>query len=375
MPSQVPLETNDLQENFEDFFEKSLCGFVIADSKGFIIRANSKIAGWMGCSPNDLNGKKFSDLLSIGGKIYYETHLGPLLRMQGYFDEVVVDLKSDTGLKLRVMINALERRDKDGQPFFIRFTILKASDRLQFEQNLQQAKNIAEAELIKQKEMVTLREQLIAVLGHDLRNPLSAITMAAELLIATSDTSNSRLLNTIKRSSDRMTELVMNIMDFARTRLGEGIILKRQDMELEPVIQQLVAEMKLVYPNRVITTNFQIKNSVYCDDNRIAQLVSNLLSNALNHGSLSYPVHVNVKEVDGEVEISVTNKGKPISPDIHGHLFAPFTREGNRPSQNGLGLGLFICSEIAQAHGGDLSFISNEEETCFTFRLNCKKPS
>ena len=373
--ARVPSETNNLQESFEDFFENSLCGFIIADSKGFIIRANSKIAGWMGCSPNDINGKKISDLLSIGGKIYYETHLAPLLGLQGSFDEVVVDLSSYSGQKLRVMINALQRKDEDGQPSFIRFTILKASDRLQYEQNLQQANNIAETELIKQRELVTLREQLIAVLGHDLRNPLSAISIAVDLLIATSAKSDLRLLTTIKKSSDRMAELVMNILDFARTRLGEGIVLKKQDMELEPVIEQLVAEMKLIYPTRDITTNFQVKKSVFCDEFRIAQLVSNLLSNALNHGSNSSPVHVNAKEVDGDVEISVTNKGTPIPPDFHQNIFAPFKREGNRPSQNGLGLGLFICSEIAQAHGGNLSFTSDVEETCFTFRLNCKKPS
>ena len=373
--SQVPQTNNELQENFEDFFEESLCGFIIADSKGFIVRANTKIARWMECSPHDLIGKRFSDLLSIGGKIYYETHLGPLLGMQGYFDEVVVDLSSQSGKKIRVMINALQRTNKDDKPFFIRFTILKASDRLQYEKNLQEAKIIAETELIKQKEMVILREQLIAVLGHDLRNPLSAIAIAVDLLIETSDITSLRLLTTIKKSSDRMIELVMNIMDFARTRLGEGIVLKRQDMEVEPLIQQLVSELKLVYPKRDIITNIQVKNIVFCDSHRIAQLVSNLLSNALNHGNNSSPVYVHAKEDDGDVEITVTNKGKPIPIHIHENIFAPFTREGNRPSQNGLGLGLFICSEIAQAHGGSLTFTSTDEETCFTFRLNCKKAS
>ena len=103
-----------------------MCGFIIADTKGFILRANEKVAAWIECNTDELKGKRFSDLLAVGGKIYYETHLSPLLRMQGFFDEVVLEISSTTGRKLRVMVNADERRDKDGKPCFIRFTLLKS---------------------------------------------------------------------------------------------------------------------------------------------------------------------------------------------------------------------------------------------------------
>lgn len=373
MEAQIPSNTNQLQENFEDFFETALCGFIIADTKGSIVRANKKIAGWVNCTTDELKGKRFSDLLAIGGKIYYETHLWPLLRMQGFFDEVVLELSSTTGPKLRVMVNALERRDKDSQPCFIRYTILKANDRLQYEQNLQEAKKIAETELIKQKEMVTLREQLIAVLGHDLRNPLSAMAMAVDLLIASSPRGNNAiLLATVKRSSSRMRELVNNIMDFARSRLGEGIVLTREDIDLEPVLEQVVAEMRLVYPKREITALFEITEPVNCDSHRIAQLLSNLVANALSHGDAGSPVHIHAFHNNRNLELSVCNNGDPIPADLHEHLFAPFTREASRPTQQGLGLGLYICSEIARAHNATLSFTSSAKETCFTFRMDHK---
>ncbi|MEO5990298.1 MAG: HAMP domain-containing sensor histidine kinase, partial [Ferruginibacter sp.] len=265
MEPAIPINANSLQENFEDFFEQALSGFIIADAKGIIIRANKKIAGWINCSTDDLKNKKFSDLLSIGGIIYYETHLGPLLHMQGFFDEVVLEISCIDRPKFKVMVNAMERKDENGKLCFIRYTILKASDRLQYEQNLQLAKTIAEKEIARQAEMVTLREQLIAVLGHDLRNPLAAVTMAADMLSNSAGEENSFLISTLKRSTFRMAELINNIMDFARTRLGQGIILKRKDIELEPLLQHVLEEMKLIYPKRDIKFIYEVPIPINCD--------------------------------------------------------------------------------------------------------------
>ena len=366
----MTIATNNLQEDFEDFFESALCGFITANANGIIVRANKKVAGWMECSTNELTGKRFSDLLAVGGKIYYETHLWPLLRMQGFFDEVVVELNSTTGQRLRVMVNAFETRDKNGNPCFIRFTILKASDRLQYEQNLQEEKKIAEKELIIQKEIVMLREQLIAVLGHDLRNPLSAITLAVEFLSLSLGERDANILTILKKSTLRMSELVNNIMDFARTRLGEGIILSKQNTVLEPLLLQVINELRLAFPKREINVLFDITEPVDCDPHRIAQLLSNLIANALTHGSANTPVKIHCFHKDGNFELSVINHGAPIAADMHEYLFAPFTREGSRSSQSGVGLGLYISSEIARAHNGTINFISNTEETCFTFRIN-----
>lgn len=113
MESPTPSEFNKLQEDFEDFFEIGLCGFIITNAEGTITRANRKIGEWLQHTPDDLKGRQFSDLLSIGSKIYFETHLRPLLRMQGFFDEVVLELSDSTGRKLQVMVNGFERRNKD----------------------------------------------------------------------------------------------------------------------------------------------------------------------------------------------------------------------------------------------------------------------
>ena len=371
MEPQITKGPDHILENFEDFFEHALCGFIIADTQGSIIRVNPRVASWTGHNTDEIKAKRFSDLLSVGGKIYYETHLWPLLRMQGFFDEVVLEIKGNTNDKLKVLVNAIERRDQHGNPLSIWFTILKASDRLQYEKNLQLEKRIAEEELLKQREMVMLREQLIAVLGHDLRNPLSAISLAVEMLESISPGENiSDLVATLKRSSYRMGELVKNIMDFARTRLGEGIILSRQDVKLQPVMHQVITELKLIYPKREIIWSFDVTEPVYCDPHRIAQLLSNLLANALAHGAANKPVYLFAFHKNGILELSVINSGEPIPLNLRESLFTPFTREGGRPSVNGLGLGLYISKEIAVAHNATLNFTSDEKETCFTFYMH-----
>lgn len=361
-----------LQEDFEDFFENSLCGFLTTNAKGEILRGNSRVASWVGYSIEDLKGIRFPELLTIGGKIYCETHLLPLLRMQGFFDEVALELACQGGERLPVLVNACERRDQNGKPLFIRLTVYKATDRRLYEENLRYARTVAETMLADEQATSVLREQFIAVLGHDLRNPLGAITAGTAMILARSSLSarDASLVNLMKDSGTRMAELIDNIMDFARGRLGGGMMLNRQPVLLEPVLSHVVEELRTTWPERVIQTEFRLIEPIDCDAARLSQILSNLLANALTHGSPDGPVHVNAF-LEGDVfELSVSNSGKPISPEALERLFQPFTREDVRSSQNGLGLGLYIASEIARAHKGELTVASTAEETRFTFRMS-----
>jgi phosphoserine phosphatase RsbU/P len=364
-----------LPGDFEDFFENSLCGFLTTNTKVEILRGNSRIANWLGYSTEDLKGIRFSELLTVGGKIYCETHLLPLLRMQGFFDEVALELACQGGNRLPVLVNAYERRDQNGKPLFIRLTVYKATERRLYEENLRYGRRVAETKLADERAISTLREQFIAVLGHDLRNPLGAITGGAALLLARSSLSerDASLVSLMKDSGARMAELIDNIMDFARGRLGGGIILNRQLVLLEPVLCHVVEELRTAWPERAIETDFRLARPIDCDAPRLSQILSNLLANALTHGSPSGPILVNAF-LEGDVfELSVSNSGKPISPKALERLFQPFTREDVRSSQNGLGLGLYIASEIARAHKGELTVASTEEITCFTFRMSTSR--
>ena len=371
----IPNQNNNISpQEAQQFFEESFSGFLIADEKNRIIRSNNRVLNWLGISSEEITGKKFSDLLSIGSKIYFETHLSPLLKMQGYFDEILIELSATTGRKIKIFINAKYSFPEEDGSKLIYYTLVEASDRMQYEQNLQYSKRIAENDLQAERKNVILREQLIAVLGHDLRNPLGAITMTVQYLERfITDEKQKNLIGVIKQSGYRMNELIGNVMDFARTRMGEGIVIAPQHVELRPVLQHVVEEHKLLFPDRLIAVDLLFHDPIYCDADRIAQLISNLLANALTHGNPQSPVYFTGHHEENKLQLSVANDGDPIPESLQLILFTPFKKEGNRPSKNGLGLGLYIADQIAKAHGGTLSCTSTEEETRFTFEMELIK--
>ena len=366
--------SHNLKDDFESFFERSPCGFVTAEGRARIIRCNKRFAGWLGYEPAELVNMKFSDLLTISGKIFYETHLTPLLRMQGYFEEAALELVSKSGTRIQFLVNAAEERDETDKPLFVRLALFKATHRRLLEQNLQNAKDTAEGSLKTERENSDLREQFIAVLGHDLRNPLGAIGSGADLLLRTELTPRQKSVTEMMRTSAmRMGELIENVMDFARSRLGGGLVVIIKPIELTPALIHTVDELKSAWPDREIKTNFALSSRVDCDPDRICQLLSNLVANAVTHGAADEPIVIFAAIEDEMFVLSVSNGGKPIPPELQAVLFQPFTREKSRPSQQGLGLGLFIAAEIALAHDASLDFASTEQQTRFEFRMKASR--
>lgn len=357
-------------DDLDDLFEHAPCGYLTADKNGRIGRANQTFADWTGHACASLVGKRFSDLLPIAGKIYYETHFAPALHMQGTFSEVALDILRADGTKMPALVNAVERRNLAGH-IFIRFTIFNATDRRRYERSLLEARDAAEAQVRLERITSELREQFIAVLGHDLRNPLAAIASGVHMLATeTLSDRGRRILGLMDGSVVRATGLIDNVLDFARGRLGDGLTLTRDANEpLEPVLRQVVAELRAIDPDRIVDAHYALDEPIDCDRVRLGQLLSNLLGNALTHGAKDEPVTVSARTRDGQLEIAVVNGGPPISPEAMEKLFQPFFRGEVRPSREGLGLGLHIASEIAKAHGGDLRVSSDAVETRFTFSM------
>ena len=229
----------------------------------------------------------------------------------------------------------------------------------------------SEARLSDERAASDLREQFIAVLGHDLRNPLAAISAGAELLAKMPlEGRASRMVGVIQKGAFRMSDLIDDVMDFARGRLGGGLALARLAKgQVEPVLTQIVAELQAAWPDRVIEEDISVGHAIEFDHRRFGQLVSNLLANALTHGSAEHPVRLRASIEAGVFELSVTNAGEPIPKVALARLFQPFARGAVRPNQQGLGLGLYIASEIARSHGGTLTAESMPEETRFNFRM------
>lgn len=365
-PAHIPATIG--ADELNDLFEHAPCGYLSMAPDGVIVRVNATLSQWLGVAVGDLIGKRFRDLLTVAGRIFYETNFAPLLRLQAGFEEVALDLVKGDGEKLPALVNAATHVDSEGNLLDIRVIVFRAKDRRGYEHNLRDREAAAVQRLRDEQFTAELREQFIAVLGHDLRNPLASIVGAARLLrretLSEKAVSVLRLMET---SVDRMAGLIDDVMDFARGRLGSGIDLHWSVAPLEPVLCQVVAEFEASEPSRVIDCEFSLPEPISFDEGRMGQLVSNLLGNALSHGDPRKPVQFHAATADGKLELWIANAGEPIPLSAMDRLFQPFFRGEIRPSQHGLGLGLHIASEIAKAHGGELRVKSDQNETRFTF--------
>jgi signal transduction histidine kinase len=235
---------------------------------------------------------------------------------------------------------------------------------LELNQRLEQS----QADLVDERKTSELREQFIGVLGHDLRNPLASVDAGMRILLRNPDKLPEIVLG-IQKSVLRMAGLVDNIMDFARGRLGGGLTLNRDAAHpLTPVLEQVIAELRSAWPDTAIESAIDVAEPVNCDRGKMGQLFSNLLGNAITYGDRGQPIRVVARTADGMFELAVVNYGEPISEKAMEKLFEPYTR-GDRPSQQGLGLGLYIASQIAKAHGGTVTATSTPRETRFVFSM------
>jgi signal transduction histidine kinase len=241
------------------------------------------------------------------------------------------------------------------------------SRQLQDEQRLQQS----ETALLSVREASELREQFIAVLGHDVRTPLTSILTGTALLRHFGmDEKAIRVIERIERSGQRIASLVDDVVDFTRGRMGGGIPLDaRHAADLQGHLRHVVDELRDIHPGHTIVSEVDIGACVLCDPKRIAQLLSNLLVNALLYGAPDQPVRVIARDQDGGLFLSVSNGGTPISPETMAALFQPFWRGANKGVAGGLGLGLYIVAEIARSHNGVMEVTSNAGATTFSFAM------
>lgn len=221
------------------------------------------------------------------------------------------------------------------------------------------------------------RELFLGVLSHDLRTPLNTIRLATELLFRDENLSvgSTKAAVAIHNSGNRMSDMISDLLDFTRTRLGNHLPVDKSWCELGPMLRQTVEELLVLHPGRQIRYDCRGDLAGDWDVGRLQQMLSNLVGNALQHGEPDTPVTVLVQGEDEEVVVTVHNEGRPIAAEMINKIFDPLMRgvvkeaeRGNR--QASLGLGLYISREIAEAHGGDIIAASSPEEgTTFTVKL------
>ena len=237
---------------------------------------------------------------------------------------------------------------------------------LETEERLEAQERLVEHE----RQMAAVQEEFVAVLGHDLRNSVAALNAGVRQLDKEPLSDKARkILPLMGTSIHRMSELIDNIMLHAKSRLGGGIrISATPDAGLEDALNHVVEEVRAAAPDHKITVDLDFDRPVSCDAARVAQAVSNLLSNAVRYADDGSEVTVRGRVSEAEAVISVANRGTPIPESLKQKLFQPYQR-GDQTKGEGLGLGLHIASSIAVAHSGQIDVTCDDGLTTFAFRL------
>lgn len=226
-------------------------------------------------------------------------------------------------------------------------------------------------DVTERKRAEQFRERLMGIVSHDLRSPLHSISLNTELLLRREDVSEPALtgVRRIARSTERMSRMITDLLDFTRARLGGGIPVRRRPGNLVELVRATLEEFEVQHPGRILLSHAPGPYTGEWDPDRLAQAISNLVGNALRHGARDTPVEVALRQEGPTLVLTVHNQGKPIPEALLPHVFDPF-RRADHSSREGLGLGLYIVQQIIQAHGGSISVSSRlGSGTTFTVRL------
>ncbi len=235
------------------------------------------------------------------------------------------------------------------------------------------AADITEPKRLEQalRDALQFREDVLAIVSHDLRNPLNALAMGIDVIATgSSAVDQARVLARMQSALSRAARLVDSILDYARTQQGQSVPLERQEVRLAPLLREAVDEVRDAYPLRVIELELGAEPILELDPDRFTQAAVNLIVNAAQHGDPSAAVTVALRQDDQRTLLSVHNRGRPIPPHVQTELFLPFRRGESSGEREGIGLGLFIARQVIEAHGGTIALHSTETDgTTFTIEL------
>ncbi len=218
-------------------------------------------------------------------------------------------------------------------------------------------------------------QKLIGIVSHDLKNPISVVLLASARLLRMEDLPEPvfRGVSRINASGERASRLIRDLLDFTQARLGGGLPIDRRRMDLHPLVREVVDEVQAAFPSRTVELEQSGSGEAECDPDRVAQILTNLLTNAFKYGDPHQPASVSVSSDEGTVRLVVHNEGSPIPAELLPNLFEPLqrgTRSADASGSRSVGLGLYIVREAVRAHGGRVEAASSAEAgTTFTVVL------
>ncbi|HHA2776185.1 PAS domain-containing sensor histidine kinase [Stenotrophomonas maltophilia] len=363
-------------------FADAACGLLWTKQDGTILAVNPTFCQWLDFSPTDLPGRSFQELLTVGGRLFHQTHWFPLLEMQGSVTEVKLDFYSQQRQKVAMIVNARAVHTEDGDVVYSIATFA-SKDRDRYERELLSARRVALArleEISLLQQAATARskfsERLVGIVSHDLRNPLSAIRMGTDILtMGETDSGRLRTSARINQSVDRALELIENLLDFTLTESGRPIPMKLKPVDLHELVVSATEELRWTFPSATIRHNALGPGAVVADAAQLARLLGNLVANANRYGDRTKPIDVRSEVLDGLAVLQVINQGPVIPPTLIARMFQPMER-GSDNEGGGVGLGLYIVDQITRSHGGQATIDSSSSDgTCVTVTFPACPPT
>lgn len=380
-----------LPPDAETLFDEAPCGLVVTKEDGTILRSNRTFSHSIGLEAQAIIGRRFQDLLTMGGRIFHQTHWSPLMQMQGSVAEVKLDLVHHDKHIVTMLLNGVRREHVDGA--FYELALFGTKDRDKYERELLNARQIAE-DLLHEKtaaetalrraqdelktayERAQIRasfaEQMVAIVSHDLKNPLTAIKMASGVLARGERTTReSKMLSHINQSAERAERMIGDLLDLALARVGQGITIDLSTVDLHAFVGASVDELRMTFPGATLVHQTVGTGVAFLDVDRVQQIIGNLVANSVVYGDLQRPITITSRIEQNQAVVSVQNLGPVIPESLMKVLFEPMIR-GTKTGGDArsVGLGLFIVREIVRAHDGFVSVSSTPEGgTTFTAKF------
>ena len=368
-----------LEESAEDLYEHAPCGYLSTLPDGTIARVNQTLLDWTGHTRDELlGGAKFQGLLTVGSKIYYETHYAPLLRMQGFANEIAFEVVRKDGRVLPVLLNSAQKLDAGGTPLLNRITLFDASDRRRYERELLLARRKAE-QVAKDK------ADLVAMLSHDIRNPLNALMGVVQLLDRGDLTdAQRRFVRLLKSSSENMLNLLNHVLELSKAE-SSSFALVETPFSLREIVHDVVSSFEATARAKDLQLRASLDDGVPStmigDPVAMRQILTNLVANAVKfteRGAVTVRVQTCQLATDSvTLEIAVADTGIGIAPDVIDRIFAEFTQATYETAMRfgGTGLGLAITRKLLALYGSSVHVASVPGEgSTFSFQLRLALP-
>lgn len=344
-------------EDAEDLYQNAPFGYLSMRGDGKIVTINHTLLGWLGYTWDEVvQEKSFQDLLSMGGKIYFETHLMPLLQMQGEVSEINIELKTKGLAQLPTLVNARRITNGSGLQPVYRFSVLDISQRKLYELELKKAREMAEQSVQRLKQVNQELEQFAYTASHDLQAPLNTISGLMGLLEQNghfpSGSQESKYFSLIKSNAHRMKLMIKDLLEYSKI---DGNVIYFEAVSLNEACETALEMMQ----DQVIKSNatFTIAEmpKICGDKIKLIRLFQNLFSNAIKYQSDAAPlVSVDVEDKIYEIIVSVKDNGMGIEMEYADQIFGFMKRLHSHDRIPGTGIGLSACKRIVEIHGGTI---------------------